>query len=152
MPTPQRLQFTATIAAPVARVFKLMIAPDSYRDWTSAFAEGSHFKGSWQQGQRILFLSPEGDGMVAEIAEHRPNEFISIRHLGQIVQGVEDTTSDAVRAWAPAYENYTFVAVPEGTKLVIDQDATDEFAGYLADAWPKALARLKVLCEAGQGR
>ena len=64
--------------------------------------------------------------MVAEIAESRNNEFISIRHLGYVANGVEDTTSDAIRAWAPAYENYTFSAVPEGTTLVIDLDVTAE--------------------------
>lgn len=149
MPTLKRLQFSITIAAPVARVFDLMTEPESYRQWTDAFMEGSYFEGSWQQGQRIRFLSPGGDGMVAEIAEHRPNEFISIRHLGYIVQDVEDTDSEAVRAWAPAYENYTFEATPEGTKLVIDQDVTEEFEGYMAEAWPQALARLKALCETG---
>jgi len=58
-------------------------------------------------GERIQFLSPSGDGMVAEIAENRTNEFISIRQLGLIKKGVEDTESEAVRAWAPVYENYT---------------------------------------------
>ena len=46
--------------------------PDTYRDWTSAFAEGSHFVGSWEEGARILFLGPSGDGMVATIAARRP--------------------------------------------------------------------------------
>lgn len=86
--------------------------------------------------------------MVAEIAEHRPNEFISIRHLGSISNGVEDTESEAVRAWAPAYENYTFFATPGGTRLVVIQDVTEDFEQYLASAWPKALQQLKVLCEA----
>lgn len=85
--------------------------------------------------------------MVAEIAENRPNEFISIRHLGFIAKGVEDTESESVRTWAPAYENYTFEQVPEGTRVVIDQDVTDEFESYMNEAWPKALARLKSLCE-----
>ena len=51
---------------------------------------------------------------------------------------------------APAYENYSFQAVPEGTRLVVDQDITDEFEGDMNQAWPKALARLKALCE-GRG-
>ena len=51
--------------------------------------------------------------MVSEIAENKPNEFISIRHLGYIANGIEDTQSEAIRAWAPAYENYTFVATPQ---------------------------------------
>ena len=87
--------------------------------------------------------------MVSEIAEHRHNAFTSIRHLGYVVNGVDDTSSASVRAWAPAYENYSFTAVADGTMLVVDQDATPEFEPYLAQAWPKALQRLKALCEAG---
>jgi uncharacterized protein YndB with AHSA1/START domain len=150
MPTIKRIQFESIIEAPVARVYALMIDPEAYKDWTSAFAEGSYFEGSWAQGQQIRFLSPSGDGMVAEIAENRTDEFISIRHLGMIAQGVVDTDSEEVRAWAPAYENYSFQAVPQGTRLVIDQDVFDEYVGYMNEAWPKALERLKALCE-GRG-
>ncbi len=149
MPAAKRLQFTTLIEAPVSRVYALMIAPESYRNWTSAFSEGSTYEGSWDAGQQIRFLSPSGDGMVAEIAENRADEFISIRHRGFIAQGVVDTDSEAVRAWAPAYENYSFQAVPEGTRLVVDQDITEEFEGFMKETWPKALARLKALCEGG---
>jgi hypothetical protein len=150
MPAVKRLRFTTIIEAPVSRVYALMIEPESYRNWTSAFAEGSTYEGSWAQGQQIRFLSPSGDGMVAEIVENRCNEFISIRHLGFVAQGIVDTDSEAVRAWAPAYENYSFEAVPQGTRVVVDQDHTDEFEGFMKETWPKALARLKALCE-GQG-
>jgi hypothetical protein len=85
--------------------------------------------------------------MVAEIAQRREHEFISIRHLGHIVNGVEDFDSPAVRAWAPAFENYSFKAVPGGTELLIDQDISAEYEQYIREAWPRALQRLKVLCE-----
>lgn len=86
--------------------------------------------------------------MAAEIAQNRKNEFISIRHLGFISNGVEDTTSESVRAWAPAYENYTFISVPEGTKLLVELDVYSEWEQYMNEAWPKALALLKQLSEA----
>lgn len=144
----KRLQFSTTVTAPPSRVVEVMIGPGSYRQWTSVFAEGSCFEGSWEKGQRIKFLSPTGDGMVSEIAEHRPNAFISIRHLGFIANGVVDTESDAVRAWAPAYENYTFTPTSDGTTVVVDQEVPEDWESHLAEAWPKALAKLKSLCEA----
>jgi len=147
MAATKRVQFSTTIAAPARAVYAAMIDPESYREWTSAFAYGSHYEGSWLEGSRIKFLSPSGEGMIAEIAENRPNEFVSIRHLGYIAQGVEDTESEAVRAWAPAYENYTFTATPEGTRLVVDQDVAESWESYMVEAWPKALAKLKALCE-----
>ena len=146
-----RLQFSTTIAAPVETVWRLMLAPESYSDWTSAFSEGSRYEGSWEQGDKIRFLGPSGDGMLSEIAENRRHAFLSIRHLGFLADGVEDTTSDAVRAWAPAYENYTFTALPEGTQLVVDQDVPAEWEQHMLDAWPKALALLKQLSEADGG-
>jgi len=151
MPSSRRIQFTIDIAAPVPVVFSTMLDPQCYRDWTTAFAEGSYYEGSWQQGQKIRFMAPSGDGMVSEIAEHRVNEFTSIRHLGYVAHGFEDTQSDAIRAWAPAYENYSFLPTALGTRLVVDQDVTPEFEPYVAQAWPQALQRLKQLCEAGAG-
>ena len=147
MSSVKRIQFTAEVSAPTAVVWRHVTSPESYKIWTSAFAEGSHFKGSWEQGSKIQFLSPSGDGMVAEIAENRENEFMSIRHLGFIANGVEDTTSETVKAWAPAYENYTFLAVPAGTKMVVDQDVSAEWEEYMNEAWPKALVLLKELSE-----
>ena len=128
-----------------------MMGPASYKRWASAFAEGSYFDGSWEQGGKIKFLAPSGDGMVSEIAENRENEFISIRHLGYYSNGVEDTTSDSVRAWAPAYENYTFIQIPEGTKLLIELHVSSEWEQYMNEAWPKALDLLKGFCEAETG-
>lgn len=147
MSSVKSIQFTTTINAPVPTVWRLIIGPESYKRWTSAFMEGSYFEGSWEQGSKIKFLAPPGDGMVAEIAQNREHEFISIRHLGHIADGVEDTTSESVRAWAPAYENYTFISVPEGTKLVIDMSVPSEWEQYMSEAWPKALALLKQMSE-----
>ena len=149
MSSAKRIQFSATINAPVPTVWRLMIGSESYMRWASAFADGTYFEGSWEQGAKIKFLSPpSGDGMIAEIAQNRNNEFISIQHLGFISNGVEDTTSESVRAWAPTYENYTFIRVPEGTKLVVELDVPSEWEEYMNEAWPKALVLLKQLSEA----
>jgi Activator of Hsp90 ATPase homolog 1-like protein len=152
MTSVNRIQFTATIAAPASVVWRHITSAESYRQWTSAFAEGSHFEGSWEPGARMLFLAPSGDGMVSEIAESRKDAFISIRHLGFIANGIEDTRSESVRSWAPAFENYTLVALAKGTQLVVDQDVSPAWEEHLVQAWPKALELLKKLCEdAGAG-
>lgn len=148
MSTVKRIQFTTTIKASAAVVWHHITSVESYRHWTSAFAEGSTFQGSWDTGSKIRFLAPSGDGMVSEIADSRRNEFISIRHLGFISNGIADTTSDAIRSWAPAYENYSLLPAPEGTKMVVDQDVAAEWEEHLSEAWPKALHLLSGLCEA----
>lgn len=141
------LQFKTVIAAPAEKVWDTMIDRESYPKWTEPFCDGSYFEGSWSQGERIRFLAPSGGGMVAVIAENRPHELISIKHIGVVKDGVDDTTSDAVKSWAPAYEKYWFTAVPGGTEVTIEQDVDTGFEKFMTDAWPKALAELKTLCE-----
>ncbi|MCZ8254012.1 MAG: hypothetical protein O9318_16215 [Hylemonella sp.] len=41
----QRLHFILTIAAPVSRVWDLMLAPESYKDWISG-------RGRWSASRR----------------------------------------------------------------------------------------------------
>jgi hypothetical protein len=87
----------------------------------------STYVGGWNKGDAIKFigsLNEDGkeSGMLSEIAESRKPEFISIRHLGMINNGVEDTTSDQVKPWIGAHENYTFTEVDGGTKFEVDTD------------------------------
>ena len=141
------LTFDVAIRAPRSRVWDTMLSPDGYRAWTAPFCDGSHYIGSWDQGARIRFLAPSGDGMTSEIAQCRPGWFVSIRHLGMIENGVEDTTSDKVRAWAPAYENYTFSDAADGCRVEVSLDTAPDWQQYMLDTFPKALAVLKALCE-----
>jgi uncharacterized protein YndB with AHSA1/START domain len=143
----KKIRFSKSISAPRARVWETMIGPETYKQWTAAFCEGSYYEGSWEQGRPIRFLAPGGGGMIAEIAENRYLEFISIRHLGQIENGVEDTTSDKVKSWAPAYENYSFFEAGGGTRLEVEMDTLEDWEQYMLDAWPKALEKLAALCE-----
>jgi len=135
------------IHAPREHVWRTMLHSPTYEQWTTVFSEGSRYEGSWDPGQPIHFLGPNGDGMVAVIAEHRPAEFVSIRHIGMIENGVEDTTSEAVRAWTPCFENYTFSDEAGGTRVRVDVDVFGTYEDWMAQTWPTALLVLKTVCE-----
>jgi hypothetical protein len=100
------------------------------------------------KAQTIRSVTPGGDGVVSEIADHRPNEFISLRHLGCIVSGAEDTSSEAVRSWT---------ATAQGATLTVDQDIIAVFAihpqrgGRLRDA-ERERSRLHPTARARPGR
>lgn len=143
----QTMTFTVHIKASRERVWNTMLDADSYREWTRPFMEGSYYEGSWDEGATIRFLSPSGEGMVAIVERNQPHEFISIRHLGFVAHGKDDTTSEAVTSWAPAHENYRFEAVGGGTQLTVEQDMLDDYVPMMEAAWPKALDALRALCE-----
>lgn len=135
------------IQAPREHVWRSTLFSPTYERWTAAFCEGSRYEGSWDAGSTIRFCAPSGDGMLAEIAEHRPAEFVSIRHLGMIHNGVEDTTREAVRACAPCFENYTFSDEADGTRVRVDVDVFGTAEDWMAQTWPLALQSLKTVCE-----
>lgn len=141
-----KLFFDIDIDAPRAEVERLMLAQDTYRQWTAPFCEGSFYEGSWDKGARILFLGPDRSGMYSVIAEHRPAEYISIKHEGCLMKGVEsDMGPDA--DWSNAFENYTFIANGKGTTVKVDIDVPAAMEPYMNDTWPKALGVLKSICE-----
>jgi uncharacterized protein YndB with AHSA1/START domain len=148
----QKLHFSITINAPKEKVWDTMLDDATYREWTTAFNPGSYYKGDWSKGSKILFLGPDPKtgkegGMVSRIAEHKPYEYISIEHLGLVKDGVEDTTSEEAKKWAPAFENYTFKEKEGATEVLVDMDAEEEYADMFSNMWPEALQKLKSLAE-----
>jgi uncharacterized protein YndB with AHSA1/START domain len=149
----EKLQFEVAIQAPAQTVWTTMLDDATYREWTSAFNEkGSYYEGDWNPGSEIRFCGPGDDGslggMIATVEESRPNEFLSLRYLGQIVDGVEDKASDAAKKLIGAHENYSFAEAAGVTTVKVELDSEDEYAAMLNEAWPVALAKLKDLAEA----
>lgn len=159
----KKLQFKVSINAPVSRVYDFMLGINSkstYEQWTSLFNPTSTYEGSWDKGSKILFVGVdekgEKGGMVSRIVENIPKQFVSIQHYGLIAAGKEITEGPEVDKWANGFENYTFEennARPDDpvgrgtTSLTVDLDTTEDFVDYMNENYPKALNKLKELCE-----
>jgi uncharacterized protein YndB with AHSA1/START domain len=105
----KKMSHEIQIVAPAASVWDAVVDPHKYMAWTWQFHPTSYFDGGWDKGDKILFLGQDEQGsiggMVAEIAESEFAKYISIRHLGYVQDGVEDTESKGVQAHFPSYEN-----------------------------------------------
>lgn len=145
----EKQSFRVLINASREKVWNILWDDSTYRKWVSAFYEGSFAETDWQEGSKVLFLSPDRNGMVSLIAAKRPPEYMSFRHLGEVRNGVEDLTSDAVKVWAGAEENYSLFEKDGNTELLVelDMNLNDEMRNYFMDTWPKALEKLKELSE-----
>lgn len=145
------LHFTTTIKAPVEKVWNTMLGDATYREWAATFMPGSHYVGTWEKGSKIQFLGPDpktGDlaGMTSKIADSKLHKFVSIKHLGLVSGGVEDTTSEEAKQWV-GFETYNFRDRGEETEVAVEVETKDDFAQYMNEAWPKALAVLKEITE-----
>jgi hypothetical protein len=85
--------------------------------------------------------------MVSRVAEHRPNEFLSLEHQGVVKDGIEDTDSAEVKKWAGARENYALRETAGGVTLTVEMDTVDDHKKLFEETWPKALTVLKNLSE-----
>lgn len=148
----EKLRFSVSIEAPVNVVWSTMLGDETYRKWAGIFQEGSHFKGTWEKGSTIRFLGPGEDGgfegLVGTVVENRRHEYISIRYHGQVVNGVDDVTSDVARQISGTEENYTFTASDGVTTVDVEMDSADEYVAMFTEGWPRALGQLKELSEA----
>lgn len=148
----EKSNFSIVINAPKEKVWKTMLGDSTYREWTTPFNEGSYYKGDWSEGSKIFFLGPNPEtgkegGMVSRIAKNKLYQFISIEHLGIINDGIEDTTSEEVKKWTPAFENYTFKEKNGTTEVIVEMDIHDEYKEMFEGMWSKALQKLKELAE-----
>ena len=145
------MTFSIDVSAPREKAFNTMIGDRTYRIWTQPFNPHSHFVGDWSQGSKILFIGADEEGkkggMVARVAVNRPFEYISIEHCG-ILDGDREVTEGAdIASWAGAHENYTFTHIGDKTRITIEVDTLEKYEQFFRDTWPKALEKLKSLCE-----
>ncbi len=146
----EKINFAISINAKQEKVWNTLWQDASYRKWTSAFSESSYaVTDNWKEGTKVLFLDAKGSGMVSMVAKNKPNTYMSFKHLGEIKDGIEDTTSERVQQWNGAMENYTLTETPDGTDLKIELEGNipGEFKDYFLNTWPKALEKVKELAE-----
>lgn len=150
----KKIKFSVNINASSKKVYDIMLGisnKSTYEQWTALFNPTSTYEGSWNKGSKMLFVGTddkgEKGGMVSEIFDNIPNQFISIRHYGLIKGDEEITEGPEVEKWSNGFENYTFTESNGITSVNVDIDTTEDFMEYMKEVYPKALDKLKEICE-----
>jgi len=150
----KKLHFDVNIDAPINKVYDVMLGiskKSTYEQWTAMFNPTSTYEGDWNKGSKMLFVGTdskgEKGGMISEVFDVQPNRFVSVRHYGLLKGETEITEGPEVENWDNAFENYTFEEKNGTTNVAIDIDTAEDFSDYLNETYPKALDRLKSICE-----
>jgi hypothetical protein len=144
----KNFQAKIDIAARAKKVWDTMIAPESYKEWVNVAWPGSYYEGNWGPDQKVKFISPSQGGTLAEIVEYKPYKYILAKHIAVInADGTEDQESEAAKKWIGTMESYTFHEVNGKTELESVMKTNPEWGQMFADAMPRALAKLKEICE-----
>ncbi|KAA2219675.1 MULTISPECIES: SRPBCC domain-containing protein [Maribacter] len=150
----KKIKYEKKINSSSQNVYEAMLGlndKSTYEYWTSAFNPTSTFEGSWNKGSKIHFIGLDENGkkggMVSEIVENKPADFVSIRHYGILDGENEITTGEKVEKWAGGLENYKFKENNGITTVIVELDVVDEYLDYFDNTYPSALDKLKEISE-----
>jgi uncharacterized protein YndB with AHSA1/START domain len=147
----QTLHFTINISASAEKIWDVLLGKETYPMWTKAFHSDSNVIGNWEQGSAMRFVGTNEDGtqsgMLSIIETHVPNKHIAIKHIGMIMNGIEDTTSEEVQKWAPSYEKYTVENHGDHCTLLVDMDSHEDYVTMFTTMWQRAVVAIKTMSE-----
>ncbi|REC50260.1 SRPBCC domain-containing protein [Chryseobacterium pennipullorum] len=138
----EKLSYEIEINAEPEKVWSVLWGDITYRQWTTAFMEGSFYEGILEENSIVKFYDPKHNGMYSRVEKVVPNEEIKFLHLGEIYDGIE-----VARDWGDATETYFLEEVEDGTLLKAKIQTPAEFKDFFEEKFPKALAIIKHLSE-----
>ena len=136
-------QFKIVLNAARNKVWNSLWQIDNYRNWTSAFTEGSDVKTDWQEGSEIIFHNGKGNGMYSIIEKMKEPSIMTFKHLGEI----KNNERQKEGSWSGAKESYILSEEGDKTQLIIEMDMDEEWKDYFLKTWPVALEKIKTIAE-----
>jgi uncharacterized protein YndB with AHSA1/START domain len=143
----ETLEFKIRIKASPEKIWNVLWNEETYKQWTGAFCEGSYAISDWNEGDKIHFLSPGGEGMNSIIEKKTPNEYMAFKHLGEIKNFEELPITEETLIWSGAMETYRLIPDDEFTDLIAQMDIVEKYIDYFKEAFPKGLETIKELSE-----
>lgn len=141
------LEFNTEIKATPEKIWQVLWNDATYREWVSAFYEGSYAKSNWNEGDSIHFLAPSGDGMSSVIEKKIDNQYMAFKHLGEVKDFKEMPIDQAAQEWTGSMETYELTPNGDTTSLKVKVDIVEKYKDYFNEAFPKALEKVKQLSE-----
>jgi len=143
----ETLEFKIRIKATPEKIWSVLWEDETYKKWTSAFCEGSYAVSDWNEGDKIHFMSPGGEGMNSIIEKKIPNEYMAFKHIGEIKDFKELPLNAETEKWSGYMETYRLIPDDEFTDVVSQVDVIEKHIDYFKEAFPKGLEAVKELSE-----
>ncbi|WP_312825891.1 SRPBCC domain-containing protein [Epilithonimonas sp.] len=144
----EKLKYQIEIDAPAEKVWDILWNEKTYSQWTYYFSPDSNMITDWELGGKTYFTdSSKKNGMVSTIERMEEPKHLIFKHLGEMVDGVEDVDSEKVKAWNGSLEAYYLEEINGKTTLTVEVDSNDEFKEMFDNGFKKGLEVIKNLSE-----
>ncbi|GEO06289.1 ATPase [Adhaeribacter aerolatus] len=135
------------INAPKEKVWEILTRDAYTRQWYAAFSEGAHAETDWQLGSKAVFKDNSGEGIVAKVIRHEPQEVLAVEYEGLLSGGKEVYDTPEAQAVKGGRESYYLTGQGGHTQLHVEADMGEEYLEMMAGAWDTALLKIKDLAE-----
>lgn len=135
------------IEATRQKVWHVLVNDTFSRIWYQEFSAGAYAQTDWNINSKVIFSDPTGNGLIGKIIDNRKFEALTIEFTGQLVEGVEDYTSQTAQALKGKRESYRIKEQNGAVLLSISADLADVYAEQMEPAWERALLKIKSLSE-----
>jgi hypothetical protein len=115
--------------------------------WYEEFSAGAYAQTDWTLNSKVVFTDPTGNGLIGKVVQNRKLEAMTVEFTGQLVDGVEDYTSQVAQALKGKRESYRLAEQNGLVLLSISADLSDLYADQMEPAWDRALQKIKNLAE-----
>lgn len=147
----ETLKYQTEINASAEKVWDVLWNENTYSKWTHYFSPDSNMVTDWQVGGKTYFTdSSKKNGMVSTIERIEEPKHLVFKHLGEMTDGVEDVTSEKVKAWNGSLESYYLEENDGKTTLKVEVDSNEDFKDMFDNGFKKGLEIIKELSEKNQ--
>jgi hypothetical protein len=143
----ETLKFIIKIKASRETVWTVLWGEETYKQWTNVFCEGTYVETTWNEGDKIYFLNPNGEGMNSIIEKKIPNEFMAFKHISGLKDFKEMPIDAETEEWTGAMETYRLTEENGFTILEVNIDTLEKYIDYFKTTFPNGLEVLKKLSE-----
>lgn len=135
-----------SIKAPKASVWRVLLTPEIFANWASAFCPGSQMKGNWKIGGFVSYTDKTGMGIKGKVTELDPKSRVTVQYVTVLANFKE--APDKEKGWQGCKETYTLVEKNGVTSLsIVSEVPTKKYYSILSKSWDKALTCIKSLAE-----
>ncbi len=134
------------------KIWDAITSDESFRDWCSAFCDGSYFVGDWSEGSKMRFLGPSPEdgqegGMISEVVEHKPGHVLRLKAVGEISNGEEKYSGGSFPEWLGSPEEYSLIGDAAPYELQIYAETPENMHEFFNSAWDQSVNRIKEISE-----
>lgn len=143
------LTFSIKINADKSAIWNALWEDNNYRKWSAVFFDGSYVVvNDWNEGSKVHFLGEGQNGIYSVIEKYIPNELVRFKHVGNVVDGKEQSVDPETEKWSGAKESYAVTEIGNGLNmLTLELNVMDEHLDFMKEKTPKALKVILKMCE-----